>query len=306
MSKPENGVPPVPAATGTLYLCGTPLGNLEDITLRVLRTLREVDLIAAEDTRRTAKLLAHFEISTPQISYREENRQTAGERIIAALAEGRNVALVSDAGMPGIADPGPDLVRRCRARHLQVVPVPGPASPLVALVASGFSAERFAFEGFLPKSRPHRRCRLLAISQDSRTLVFFLTPHRLVGALEEILEILGDRPALLARELTKKFEEISAGALSELAALAGTRPPRGEYTLVVTGCDEQELSARPAPSLQEALESLREQGLPRSRAARLAAAQTGVSRRQAYAQALAMSFPDSERSGATGQDPDSD
>jgi len=287
-----------PVHPGTLYVCGTPLGNLEDITLRALRVLKQVDLVAAEDTRRTAILLNHYDIHTPRISYREENREAAGARILEALNQGKSVALVSDAGMPGIADPGVHLVRLCRDQCIPVVAVPGPSAPLAALSVSGFCAERFAFEGFLPASRSHRRKRLEAIAHDPRPQVFFLTPHQLLPALGELRDILGDRRAALARELTKRFEEVRVGLLSELVTRAGTVKPRGEYTVVVEGFSGEEPATPPGgeakPELEELLGHLHQQGLPRSRAVKEAVVITGLPRRRVYQAALGMSLWEEE------------
>jgi len=220
---------------GTLYLVATPIGNLEDITLRALRMLREADLLAAEDTRRTRRLLDHYDISRPLISYHDHNKQHRSTRLLRALEEGRSVALVSDAGTPGISDPAFYLVRLAVERDLPVVPVPGPASPIAALVVSGLPPDRFVFEGFLPVKAGKRRARLQELAGESRTIVLFESPHRLVRTLGDILGILGDRPAAVARELTKKFEEVSRGPVSGLLERYGEKKPKGEMVIIVGG-----------------------------------------------------------------------
>jgi 16S rRNA (cytidine1402-2'-O)-methyltransferase len=216
---------------GILYIVATPIGNLEDITLRALRILREVDLVAAEDTRRTAKLLNHYEITTRITSYHEHNERRKLPALLARLAEGAQIALVSDAGTPGISDPGTRLVRAALEAGHRVQPVPGPSAVLAALVASGFPLEEFTFVGF-PPSRPAERRRWLErLAREPRTWVLFETPHRIVGTLLDMLSVLGDRPICLARELTKVHEEIFRGSIS--LAIDRIKRPRGEYTLVV-------------------------------------------------------------------------
>jgi 16S rRNA (cytidine1402-2'-O)-methyltransferase len=220
---------------GTLYLVATPIGNLEDITLRALRILREADLVAVEDTRRTRRLLDHYDISRPLISYHDHNKQRRSTRLLQALEEGSSVALVSDAGTPGISDPAFYLVRLAIEHDLPVVPVPGPASPVAALIVSGLPPDRFVFEGFLPVKAGKRRARLKALVEERRTIVLFESPHRLVRTLEDILDILGDRPAALARELTKKFEEVSRGPVSGLLERYAATKPKGEIVIIVGG-----------------------------------------------------------------------
>lgn len=221
--------------SGTLYLVATPIGNLEDITLRALRVLRQADLLAAEDTRRTRRLLDHYEIARPLISYHDHNKQHRSAGLLEALLEGKSVALVSDAGTPGISDPAFYLVRLAVAHDLPVVPIPGPASPIAALVASGLPPDRFVFEGFLPVKAGKRRTRLKELAEESRTILLFESPHRLVRTLQEIREILGDREAAVARELTKKFEEISRGPVSQLLEKYAGKKPKGEIVIVLAG-----------------------------------------------------------------------
>jgi len=223
---------------GTLYLVATPLGNLEDITLRALRILREATIIAAEDTRHTRKLLNHFAIATPTISYHEHSGPAGIATVLAALAEG-DVALVSDAGTPAISDPGADLIQAALSAGFLVVPIPGPSAVITALIASGLPASEFTFLGFLPRRSQERRALLLSVSLEPRTLVIYEAPHRLRACLDDLLAVLGDREACLARELTKIHEQWLRGALSTLKArYASQDEPRGEYTLVIAGAPQ--------------------------------------------------------------------
>ncbi len=219
---------------GTLYLVATPIGNLEDITLRALRVLREAPLIAAEDTRHTRKLLSHFEIPTP-VSYHEHSGPAGIERVLSALAQG-DVALVSDAGTPAVSDPGQELVRAALAAGHPVVPIPGPSAVIAALIASGLPSDSFTFFGFLPRNSGERRAELERLRDGEPTLVLFEAPHRLLATLDDLVAVLGDRQAALARELTKVHEEWLRGPLSQLRAhYTGGVTPRGEYTLVIAG-----------------------------------------------------------------------
>ncbi|NPV93521.1 MAG: 16S rRNA (cytidine(1402)-2'-O)-methyltransferase [Firmicutes bacterium] len=220
---------------GTLYLCATPIGNLEDTTARVLRILKEVDLIAAEDTRHTRRLLNHYEIKQPLTSFHLHSRQQKLDELVAKLAEGQSIALVSDAGSPGVSDPGEDLVARAVEAGIQVVAVPGPSAVIAALTVSGFDTRRFVFEGFLPRNRAEKARRLKAMADEPRTIVCFEAPHRLLGTLEAMLEVWGKRRVLVARELTKKFEELVRGDLAEAVQHFHLNPPRGEITLVIEG-----------------------------------------------------------------------
>ena len=222
-----------PVDPGTLYVVATPIGNLEDITLRALRVLKAVDLVACEDTRRTRGLLSHFDVHVPVTSYFEHNKLRKGEVVLRALGEGRSVALVSDAGTPAISDPGVLLVRQARAAGIPVVPVPGASAVVAALSAAGFPADRFVFDGFLPVKPGRRRHRLEALRELETTVVCYESPHRLLGALEVIAEVFGDRPMAVARELTKQFEEIAHGTAGELHARFGAGPVRGEITLLI-------------------------------------------------------------------------
>lgn len=221
--------------SGILYLCATPIGNLEDITLRALRILKEVDLVAAEDTRHTRKLFSHFDIHTPLTSYHEHNSLSKGPQLVEQLLAGKNLALVSDAGLPGVSDPGEKLVALAVARGIKVVPVPGPSASLAALVVSGLPSARFCFEGFLPSRGKDRRRRLEELQWEKRTLVFYEAPHRLGAALSDMGAYMGGRQVCIARELTKKFEEIWRGSLEEAVSKFRNKPPRGEITLVMEG-----------------------------------------------------------------------
>lgn len=220
---------------GCLYLCATPIGNLEDITLRVLRVLREVDLIAAEDTRRTRSLLSHFGIHTPLVSLHRFNEEQQAQWICQRLLQGQSVALVSDAGTPGISDPGSRLVQEAIARDIPVVVLPGPSAVVAALVVSGLDTRRFVFEGFLPRDHRGRRRVLRRLAQEERTMVFFEAPHRLQDTLADMLAAWGDRRCALVRELTKVFEEVLRTTLSQLRAEVTQRPRPGEMVLVVEG-----------------------------------------------------------------------
>lgn len=220
---------------GILYLVGTPIGNLEDITVRSLNTLREADVIACEDTRQTRKLLNHFQIEKRTISYHEHNKEASGQGIIGLLEEGKKIALVSDAGLPAISDPGADLVREAVAAGFPVIPVPGANAALTALIASGLPTDRFVFYGFLPRDKKERRTELERIRRYPETLIFYEAPHRIDKTVEAMIEVLGDRQAVLARELTKRYEEFTRGSLSELLEWLHSGEVRGEFCMVVAG-----------------------------------------------------------------------
>jgi len=224
---------------GILYICGTPIGNLKDITLRALNTLREVDLIAAEDTRRTKNLLNHYQINTPVTSYYEHNKLKKAPYLIVKIKEGKRVALVSDAGMPGISDPGYLLINLALQNNIQIIPVPGVSALVTALVISGLPSNRFVFEGFLPRKNVEEKRYLAKIKDEKRTLVFYEAPHRLKKTLKNMLEEWGDRKMVMARELTKKYEEILRGKISQILEEVGKREIRGEITLVVEGQSEE-------------------------------------------------------------------
>lgn len=220
---------------GTLYLVGTPIGNMEDLSPRAQRILDAVDLIAAEDTRHTQGLLARFAIRKPLISYHDHNKERRTPELVSKLKEGSSVAIVSDAGSPGISDPAFTLVRAAVSAGVPVVPIPGPSSALCALEVSGLPTDRFAFEGFLPRRVSRRRARIEELRDDPRTLIFFESPHRLRQCLRDLVESMGERPASISRELTKKFEETRRGTLRSLLGWVESEPPRGEFVLVVGG-----------------------------------------------------------------------
>lgn len=237
---------------GKLYLCPTPIGNLGDITIRTLETLKMVDLIAAEDTRNTLKLLNHFDINVPLTSYYEHNKAQKGGVLIEKLKSGQNIALVSDAGMPAISDPGEDLVRICINEGIEVLPLPGASAFTTALVASGMPTGRFTFEGFLTTNKRNRKIHLEEVRTDTRTLIFYEAPHKLLYTLADMLEVLGDREIVLARELTKKFEEFYRTTISGAIEHYNEVPPKGEFVLIIKGADpkaldEERKSAMPTP-----------------------------------------------------------
>ncbi len=276
-------------ALGTLYLVGTPIGNLEDITLRAIAVLRRVAVIAAEDTRHTGQLLQHFQIDTPQISYRDENHRVCAPRLLRRLQAGQDVALVSDAGMPLLSDPGAPLVAACLAAGIAVVPVPGPTAAIAALVASGLAGDRFVFEGFLPLKAKVRTARLAALAREERTVVLYEAPHRLCQTLQDLRTAMSpDRPLVLARELTKRYEEFWRGTLAGAIAHCTDQEPKGEFVLVVGG-------APPSPEVWEeeavrtALAQLLQTGQSLAIASRELALTTGRSRREIYQLGLQLS-----------------
>lgn len=271
---------------GTLYVCATPIGNLEDITLRALRILREVDLIAAEDTRHTRKLLSHYDIHTPLTSYHEHNAREKGAYLVEQLRQGKNIALVSDAGTPGISDPGTLLIQAAIAAGIPVVPVPGATAFVTALCVSGLSTEKFVFEGFLPRKDQERKKRLEELGREERTVILYEAPHRLRATLKAIKEVLPGRRLVVARELTKQFEEVLRGTPEELWAHFEAHPPKGEFTLLLEGRPPGE--GREDPALQEdqdpvaLVASLEEQGLSGQEAIKEAAKRLGLPRRAVY------------------------
>lgn len=287
-------------SAGTLYVCATPIGNLEDITLRALRILREADRVAAEDTRETRKLLTHYEIPAAGrlVSYHEHNQATRGPELIAELLQGRSIALVTDAGLPGISDPGQDLVRRARAAQVPVVVVPGANAALTALLAAGVDTSRFAFEGFLPRTGKARRQRLSAIAADPRSIVLYESPHRLVATLDDLAGVIGARPVSVARELTKRFEETRTGSAAELAEHYRTAGVKGEISLVIEaleappegtldGAAPVEGAAAVPGDLAQAVMRLTENGISQKEAMRSVAQKYNVGRRAVYEAVLA-------------------
>ena len=267
---------------GLLYLVGTPIGNLEDITLRAIRILTEVDLIAAEDTRRTGKLLQHLQISTPQISYHEHSSTSRIDELLERLQQGDNIALVTDAGMPSISDPGVKLVRAAIALSIKVVPIPGGTAAISALAASGLATDKFVFEGFLPLKEKERRARLQLLHSETRTVVLYEAPHRLLKTLTDLTSVMGkEREIVLARELTKIHEEFWRGKLSNAIALYGKRQPKGEYTLLIEGAADNNLNMS-EDELRVELKQLLDKGMTRSQASRQLAKSTTLSRREIY------------------------
>jgi 16S rRNA (cytidine1402-2'-O)-methyltransferase len=267
---------------GTLYIVPTPIGNLEDITLRALRVLREVALIAAEDTRTTRILLQHYDIRTPLTSYHEHNKLTRLDVIFDTLAAA-DVALVSDAGTPGISDPGYELIQEAIKRGVRIEPLPGPTAIIPALVASGLPTDGFAYLGFLPRKRGERTAFLNAIAHERRTLVAYESPNRLIDTLEAILNVLGDRPVCVARELTKMFEEFHRGTISSALDHYRANPPRGEITLVIGGAPQESRAVWDEQRVRAALYSRLDEGQTLGGAAKAVAAESGWERRAVYA-----------------------
>jgi 16S rRNA (cytidine1402-2'-O)-methyltransferase len=266
--------------SGTLYIVATPIGNLEDITLRALRILGEVDQIACEDTRQTRKLLDRHGIARPLVSYHEHNEQARAEQLLRELLAGKNIALVSDAGTPLIADPGYRLVAQARAQGITVSPIPGASALVSALSASGLPTDSFFFGGFLPAKKTQRRKTLEAMKSYAATLVFYEAPHRIVEALEDVAEVLGARRVTLGRELTKIHEEFLAGGVAELREALGKRPPlKGEITLMIEKGDAPAADATP---IEDAFDKLLQSGIPRMEAMKTVARERGLSKREVY------------------------
>ncbi len=274
---------------GHLYVVGTPLGNLEDMTFRAVRILQSVDLIAAEDTRHTAKLLQHFQISTPQISYHTHNRQQRLNQLLHHLqVEQQSLALVSDAGMPGISDPGYELIVACIEAGVSVIPIPGPTAAITALCVSGLPTDRFVFEGFLPLKDSARKERLTLLQHEQRTIILYEAPHRLLKTLSDLSAALEpDRKIALGRELTKRFEEYWFGTLKSALTHYEESPPKGEFTLVIQGC-EPTGPVFSEDALKAELQTLMKSGLSRSDASRHLAKALGKSKKEIYQLSLAM------------------
>ena len=276
---------------GTLYLCATPIGNLGDMTIRAVETLRSVDLIAAEDTRHSRKLTSHFDIHVPLTSYHEHNRRTKGPELLDKLLAGKNIALVSDAGLPGISDPGEDLVRLAIDAGVRVVPIPGANAALTALVASGLATDGFLFVGFFFYFSAARRTKIRALQNIPVTLLFYESPHQLAKTLADLLAVLGDRQAVIGRELTKLHEEFRRGRFSELLEWYGQNKPRGEFTLLVEGAatssTEQENPAAEAEALSDeavlqAVNKLIASGVNKKDAIKMTASSLELPRRRVY------------------------
>lgn len=273
--------------SGTLYLCATPIGNLEDITYRVLRTLKEVDLIAAEDTRNSIKLLNHFDIHTPMTSYHEFNKIEKAYQLVAKLKEGRNIALITDAGTPGISDPGEDIVRICYEEGVPVTSLPGAAACITALTMSGRPTRRFAFEAFLPRDKKERATVLEELKSETRTIIIYEAPHHLVKTITELYNALGDRELTVCRELTKKHEEKMQTRLLAFLSYCESNEPRGEYVLIICGKSRGEIAKEKQSSwenmtMEEHMEYYESQGVDRKEAMKLVAKDRGISKRDVY------------------------
>lgn len=276
---------------GKLYLCATPIGNLEDISFRVLRTLKEADLIAAEDTRHTVKLLNHFEIKTPMTSYHEYNKIDKAKYLVERMREGVRVALVTDAGTPGISDPGEELVRQCYEAGIPVTSLPGPAACITALTLSGMSTRRFCFEAFLPPDKREKQRILEELKEETRTIILYEAPHRLVRTLKEVEEILGNRRITLCRELTKKYEEAWQTTIEKAIERYEAEEPKGECVLVIEGKsfyekDEEKRQIWEKMSIEEHVVYYEDRGMEKKEAMRMAAKDRGISKRDVYQQLM--------------------
>lgn len=273
---------------GILYLCATPIGNLEDITLRCIRILKEVDIIAAEDTRQTVKLLNHFEIKKPMISYHEHNKFDKGKDLVNQLLEGKNIALVSDAGMPAISDPGEDLVKLCIENNITIIPIPGASASLSALIVSGLSTRSFCFEGFLSSNKKEKKEKLQQLVNETRTIIFYESPHRIKETLVEIQQYLGDRRISVSRELTKKFEETLRGNISEIHEILQQRNIKGEFVIVIEGIDVKVLIDNEAQkwhniTIQQHILMYMEQGMDKKEAIKKVAEDRNIPKKEVYA-----------------------
>ncbi len=277
--------------SGKLFLCATPIGNLEDITFRVLKTLKEVDLIAAEDTRHSIKLLNHFEIQTPMTSYHEYNKVDKAKYLVNLMQEGKNIAVITDAGTPGISDPGEELVRQCFEVGIEVSSLPGPAACITALTMSGLKTRRFAFEAFLPSDKKERQQVLEELKDETRTMIIYEAPHHLVQTLKELESVLGDRKITQCRELTKKYEEAHQTTIGSLISEYETKEPRGEYVLVIEGKTfkektEEKLKEWESLSINEHMEYYLDQGIDKKEAMKRVAKDRGVSKRDIYRECI--------------------
>lgn len=272
---------------GTLFLVATPIGNLQDITLRAINTLKEVELIAAEDTRQTIKLLNHFEIKKPLISYYEHNKIVKGNYLVEQLQQGKNIALVSDAGTPGISDPGEDLVKLCIENDIKVTMIPGPVAAVTGMVISGLPTGRFVFEGFLPMNKRTRQERLKQLKDETRTIIFYEAPHKLPYTLKDMYNAWGERKIALARELTKRYEEVIRCNLSEAAERYQVEAPKGEFVVIIEGQDEQVLQELEKDkyadiSIEDHVERYIQQGLQKKEAIKKVAEDRGLNKRDVY------------------------
>lgn len=272
---------------GKLYLCATPIGNLGDMTPRVIETLESVDVIAAEDTRNSIKLLNHFHIKTPMTSYHEYNKVEKAESLIAQMQAGKNIALITDAGTPAISDPGEVLVQKCQEAGVVVTSLPGAAACITALTLSGLSTRRFCFEGFLPADKKERKAVLEDLKEESRTMILYEAPHHLKGTLKELKDALGNRKITLCRELTKKFETIFPTTLDEALEYYESNDPRGEYVLVLEGKSHQQKTEEKQAQLSEIpiedhMKMYEDKGIDRKEAMKLVAKERGISKRDVY------------------------
>ena len=272
---------------GKLYLCATPIGNLEDMTFRVIRTLKEVDLIAAEDTRNSIKILNHFEIKTPMTSYHEYNKIEKGKKLVEKMQEGTNIALITDAGTPGISDPGEELVKMCYEAGIEVTSLPGPAACITALTLSGLPTRRFAFEAFLPSDKKERQAVLKELVDETRTIILYEAPHRLIKTLQELHENLGNRRITICRELTKKHETAFVTTLEESILYYEANEPKGECVLVLEGRSREELRQEEVAkweemTIEEHMDYYLKQGIQKKDAMKMVAKDRGVSKREIY------------------------
>ncbi|WP_195557959.1 16S rRNA (cytidine(1402)-2'-O)-methyltransferase [Eubacterium ventriosum] len=276
---------------GKLYLCATPIGNLEDITYRVIRTLNEVDLIGAEDTRNSIKLLNHFDIKTPMTSYHEFNKYDKAKQLVEMMKEGKNIAIITDAGTPGISDPGEEVVRQCFEAGIQVTSLPGPVACITALTMSGQKTRRFCFEAFLPKDKKEKVAVLEELKNETRTIIIYEAPHRLARTLKELRETLGNRQLTLCRELTKKYEEADKTTIDQAIEKYNEKEPRGEYVLVIEGKSQEEIQEEnkqkwESMTIEEHMEYYISQGNDKKSAMKLVAKDRGVSKRDIYNQLI--------------------
>ena len=276
---------------GKLYLCATPIGNLEDIKYRVVRTLNEVDLIGAEDTRNSIKLLNHFDIKTPMTSYHEFNKYDKAKQLVEMMKEGKNIAIITDAGTPGISDPGEEVVRQCFEAGIQVTSLPGPAACITALTMSGQKTRRFCFEAFLPKDKKEKVAVLEELKNETRTIIIYEAPHRLARTLKELRETLGNRQLTLCRELTKKYEEADKTTIDRAIEKYNEKEPRGEYVLVIEGKSQEEIQEEnkqkwESMTIEEHMEYYISQGNDKKSAMKLVAKDRGVSKRDIYNQLI--------------------
>nr|WP_243096957.1 16S rRNA (cytidine(1402)-2'-O)-methyltransferase [Thermohalobacter berrensis] len=273
---------------GTLYICPTPIGNLEDITLRTLNVLKEVDLIAAEDTRHTIKLLNHFNIKKPLTSYHEHNMKNKGQVLIGKLISGENIALVSDAGMPGISDPGEDLIRLALENDIHVIGLPGATASILALVVSGLPTDRFLFEGFLPSNKKERRERLVKLKDEERTTIIYEAPHRLLKTLKDMIDILGNREVAVVKELTKKYEKVFRGKINEVIEKLNNKNIKGEFVIVVRGSEgnKDKEDSWVEMNIKEHILYYINQGLTKKEAVKMVAKERNIPKREVYKESI--------------------